>query len=163
MKTPCLFRLLVRPPCPALGVARAPHSSPASAVAAGIVLASLLASGCDEGYSHHTEVVETEVVGSYVSGDQAVAVRHYSIAVQVFTTYGAAIAGAHVRLIVSTAPEQVAYGYSGSDGVARFDLEAWPGVPVTADVSAPGWGEDFVTAYTDGYSDALVLQLALSP
>lgn len=163
MKTTCPSFVSVPPPGPVVRAARAPRPTPAPAVAGAIALAALLASGCDEGYSHHTEVVETEVVGVYTEGGQAMAVRHYDIAVQVFTTYGAAIAGARVRLIVSTVPEQVAYGYTDGSGVARFALDAWPGVPVTADVSAPGWGEDFVTAATDGYSDALVLQLALGP
>ena len=129
--------------------------------AAMLGLLALLAAGCDEGHTH------SAVVAGYASDDCATCdyamepARTYAIAVQALTSYGAAIAGADVRLIVSTAPEQVAYGQTGLDGVARFVFAAYPGVPVTADVSAHGWGSDYVTAYTDGYNEALVVQVVL--
>ncbi len=117
----------------------------------------LFAAGCDGGH----ETVYEEVYIEDTGYGHEVYAQAYAVDVLAATSWGAPVAGAAVRLIVSGPVEQVAYAQTGMDGWAQFYVEAIPGVPVTAEVDAGGLGYNFVTGYADPAADRVIFEVVL--
>ena len=132
------------------------------AAAVALIMAGALLAGCDDDDCDEEIVVEEYgvAVDSYPYGS-VVPSEEYRIDVRVSTAHGAAIAGAHVDLIVSAVPEQRASALTDYDGRASFVIQTFPGVAVTAYAEAPGFSDDFVTAYTVPDSGGLGMNLVL--
>ena len=130
-------------------------------VAGGVALG-LMPAACDHHHHHReVEVVEYGVAGDYGPYDEVGPREDYWVDVQVTTAAGAPIMGAPVLLIVSDRPEQRASARTDPHGTASFVIHTYPGIAVTAYAEAPGFSDDFVTAYTAAGSTGLGLNLVL--
>lgn len=117
----------------------------------------LFTAGCDGG----NETVYEEVYVADTGYGHEVYAQAVAVDVVAVTSWGAPVAGAAVRLIVSGPVEQIAYAQTGMDGRAGFYVEAIPGVPITAEVDGGGLGTNFVTGYADPSADRLILEVIL--
>ncbi len=118
----------------------------------------ILGAGCDGG--HDDEVYVTDDCEACA---RTAELRSYVVDVRARTSWNAAIAGAAVRLIVSHVPEEIAYGSTDASGTARFYVQTWPGVALTAEVDGGSMGYDFITGYADATADHIVLEVVLPP
>ncbi len=127
------------------------------AAALAAVAAAVFTTGCD---GDHETVYEEVYIEDAGYGHAAYA-QAYAVDVVASTSWGAPVAGAAVSLIVSGPVEQNAYAETGMDGVARFYVEAFPGVPLTAEVDGGTYGYNYVTGYADEGVDRVVLDVVL--
>lgn len=128
---------------------------------AGWAAVGLMLAACDHHHHREVEVIEYGVAGDYGPYDEVGPREDYWVDVQVTTAAGSPIMGAPVLLIVSDIPEQRASSRTDPQGMASFVIHTYPGIAVTAYAEAPGFSDDFVTAYTAAGSSGLGLNLVL--